>query len=237
MRTEDMRNMIVAAGGSVDDLPDNLPSTLRKRLIETMGGNCPEGNLPSDICNAFGSCGGGAQNVVYGEVSNANIYARADSLAQYVTELVVPEGVTTMWKVSHNDGQAAFVDFPNLKKLTLPASLMNNGSGNLLSDSDTFSPLKNLELVLAHGSTRIWGEAFGWSSLSKISIPDTLTDIGAYAFYDSTLSEIELPSSVETIDAEAFMYSALKKITIHKPENSIPGAPWGATNATVIWTG
>ncbi len=29
----------------------------------------------------------------------------------------------------------------------------------------------------------------------------------------------------------------LTEIIIHKPENSISGAPWGATNATVVWTG
>ena len=31
--------------------------------------------------------------------------------------------------------------------------------------------------------------------------------------------------------------SGLTEINIHKPEGSIEGAPWGATNATVNWLG
>ena len=26
-------------------------------------------------------------------------------------------------------------------------------------------------------------------------------------------------------------------ITINKPQDSVSGAPWGATNATVVWNG
>lgn len=49
---------------------------------------------------------------------------------------------------------------------------------------------------------------------------------------------LELLSSVETIDNTAFEFcSTLTSIIIHKPANSIPGAPWGAENAAVSWIG
>ena len=236
MRTEDMRNMIVAAGGSVDDLPDNLPSTLRKRLIETMGGNCPEGNLPSDICNAFGSCGG-AQNVVFGEIPST-METTAEGFAAYVTELVIPEGVTSLTRVSSDDyGYIAFPEFTNLKKITLPAT-MNLNTSSVFGDSDSSYPYTGFEIVLSEGITVIGWESLAFTAFSKITIPNSLVTIAERAFADCwALKEIELPSAVTSIGDEAFSGTGLTKITIHKPENSIAGAPWGATNAEVIWTG
>ena len=225
-----MRNMIVAAGGSVDDLPDNLPSTLQKRLIETMGGNCPEGNLPSDICNAFGSCGG-AQNVVFGEVSG-EMATTAAGFAAYVTELVIPEGVTS-FNLSKNgaDGDIYFHEFENLKKLTLPASF-NTNTYQILGypegvGTELFSKLE--EIIISEGATAIGSGAFEHCEGCNITV--------------------YLPSTIETIDESAFQcyaadnYNAANNnltIIINKPENSIAGAPWAAgydNNATVIWTG
>lgn len=238
MRTEDMRNMIVAAGGSVDDLPDNLPSTLQKRLIETMGGNCPEGNLPSDICNAFGSCGG-AQNVVLGDIPSS-METTAEGFAAYVTELVIPEGVTDLQRTYTDDINYTFVvfpDFKNLKKITLPASMTTVPSHLLCMDTWEV-PYTDFEVVLSHGITKIGSSAFAYSELSKITIPDSVVEI-AYAAFEccEKLTEIEIPSSVTTIDGAAFMDSAIAKIIIHKPENSIEGAADWGDGMEVIWTG
>ena len=55
------------------------------------------------------------------------------------------------------------------------------------------------------------------------------------------LTEITIPSSVEEIGEECFAshWESTEPITItiNKPEDSITGAPWGATNATIIWNG
>ena len=49
---------------------------------------------------------------------------------------------------------------------------------------------------------------------------------------------VTIPSSVETIGAGYFWNSPnLTTIYVNKPVDSISGAPWGATNATVIWNG
>lgn len=237
MRTEDMRNTIVAMGGSVEDLPDHLPSTLKKRLIETMGGDCPEGNLPSDLREAFAGCAG--QNVVLGDIP-VKMETTAEGFAAYVTELVIPEGVTslTLYDITDSENPCAFPEFKNLKKITLPSS-MNPVPAHLLIAYDTWTALyTNLEVVLSSGITAISDCAFSYAKLGKITIPDTVVSIGSCAFECcDLLKEIEIPSSVTTIDSDAFLDAGLTKITVNAPENSIAGAPWGATNATVIWTG
>lgn len=79
------------------------------------------------------------------------------------------------------------------------------------------------------------------SSLTDVALPNSLTFIGSNAFRKCIkLTEIEIPSSIETIQTnlgnEPFgECTNLTTIRIHKSKDSIPGAPWGATNATVIW--
>ena len=51
---------------------------------------------------------------------------------------------------------------------------------------------------------------------------------------------VTIPSSIETIGPYAFspLNATLQKITINKPEGSVSGAPWGASNnVTIEWTG
>ena len=56
----------------------------------------------------------------------------------------------------------------------------------------------------------------GCSSLRSITIPNSVNEIESWAFRDCT---------------------ALTGITVNKAQNSISGAPWGATNASIQWTG
>lgn len=72
-------------------------------------------------------------------------------------------------------------------------------------------------LVIPEGTTRIRNNLFSsCTGLTNVTIGNGVTSIGNSAFSDCT---------------------GLETITINKPENSISGAPWGATNATVVWTG
>lgn len=179
MRTEDMRNMIVAAGGSVDDLPDNLPSTLRKRLIETMGGNCPEGNLPSDICNAFGSCGGSGGGVLSFELLTsivADVPGTSGS-SGYRVDFDVSELNLTAYKavyfVPHSKNSAMNCTF----NITVTNSETNLSSAiEFLSDSEDAN-----------------GMLFAVCGSSVVTVPFTSTEQGHYytgpkvgTFSDST---------------------------------------------------
>lgn len=76
------------------------------------------------------------------------------------------------------------------------------------------------------------------SALSDVVIPEGARYIGSQTFMNCTsLHDITIPSTVETIHWYAFQGCDRINITIKKPTDSIPDAPWGATNATINWVG
>lgn len=84
---------------------------------------------------------------------------------------------------------------------------------------------------------------FNMALLESIEIPDGIKNITNNSFSSTStwvkLKKIVIPSSVISIAGPAFNYRMpnLEEIIIHKPEGSIYGAPWGATNATITWDG
>lgn len=98
------------------------------------------------------------------------------------------------------------------------------------------------EVYIQYGITRLGdGLLQGCTNLEYVYIPDSVISIGDHVFYlCEKLKSIVIPSSVTEISNYAFNNDyyhclELETITINKPENSISGAPWGATNATVVW--
>jgi hypothetical protein len=80
----------------------------------------------------------------------------------------------------------------------------------------------------------------GLTAVTCTSTEDaTALTIGNYAFRRCTaLTSVELPARASSISSSAFNgCTNLTTITIHKAQDSISGAPWGATNATVVWDG
>lgn len=67
----------------------------------------------------------------------------------------------------------------------------------------------------------IGGSAFANSSLTSVSIPDTVTSIGGSAFYANNLKEIKFPSNLKTIGGSAFRSNFLRNIEIPKSVTSI----------------
>ena len=180
-----------------------------------------------------------AQNVTFGEVSGSMNTVAAD-FVKYVTEIVIPEGAT---KLNHNTPEegvnpCAFHEFENLKKITLPAS-MDPVPEFVLNDGDTWAaPYTDFEVVLSPGITTINSNAFAYTEIGKITIPDTVTSIGSCAFECcNLLTEIEIPSSVTSIASSAFLDAGLTKIIINKSEGSIEGASDWGEGIEIIWNG
>lgn len=93
-------------------------------------------------------------------------------------------------------------------------------------------------VTIPESITTIDNGCFAYSGLTEIWLPKTLETIEALAFCGTNLGAIDLPKSVTTIGEDAFdECENLTSITLHCDEGDITGSPWGATNATIVWTG
>ena len=65
--------------------------------------------------------------------------------------------------------------------------------------------------------------------MTKVTIPDTVTSIGATAFQTTALTEVTIPDSVTTLGNGAFTASAsLEKVTLSKSLKEIPTSAFNA---------
>lgn len=88
------------------------------------------------------------------------------------------------------------------------------------------------------------GDTFSYTCLESVVIPQGITTITNQSFPNTMrfdyLKTIEVPASVTSINPYAFALGRmpnLEKVIINKPQDSISNSPWGATKATIIWTG
>lgn len=109
--------------------------------------------------------------------------------------------------------------------------------------SDAFNGCMSLESISLPEVKEIGTSSFNWCpSLKSISMPK-IEVLGSDNYfsgifdYDYEMTTINIPSTIQSIGNNAFENTKITTINIDKPANSISGAPWGATNATVNWTG
>ena len=142
------------------------------------------------------------------------------------TTYIIPEGVTEIVETTITDRKRPYV--------YIPSSVISIGTKGF------YDCPYLLRVTLPNSVTSIGQQAF-WNclNLGTITIPNSVTSIGIKAFSDCySLKGISIPSSVTSIGNNAFQHcDNLSIISINKPQDSISGAPWGAPNATVTWTG
>lgn len=141
--------------------------------------------------------------------------------------VVIPESVTGVFGYS-------FTNCSSLTSIEIPGTITRLAASFCSGCSSLTS------VTLPEGIKYLGTNVFrACTSLTSINIPTTVLSIEGSAFNGcSSLPSITIPEGVTSIDDTAF-YSCpkLTTININKPQDSITGAPWGATNATVNWLG
>ena len=143
-----------------------------------------------------------------------------------LTSITIPDSVTSV-------GFRAFSDCTNLETITIPK--------NATFSSGTFSNCTSLKNVkFSSGIEKIPNHLFNSSnlnSLTSITIPDSVTDIGSSAFSGCTgLTSITIPDSVTSISNLSFSgCTGLTSITIPDSVTSIGGRAFSdCTNLETI---
>lgn len=139
-----------------------------------------------------------------------------------VTELIIPDtyvedGVTyTVLRIGLGPGYVVPENSTTLQKLIIRGGKTKTVSGY------SFQLCESLINVEIGSGVETIGELafFGCSSLSRLSLPDTLKNIEAGAFGRTSITELVIPNSVEEIGTEAFANcKSLKKVSIPKKFN------------------
>lgn len=128
-----------------------------------------------------------------------------------LTEITIPASVTSI-------GYAAMSDCANLTTIYLNATNCSYGYDAV------FGKLANeTTVVIGNGVTAINGYCFyEASNVVAVSIPDSVTTIGALAFYKCGIKSIAIPNSVTTIGNYAFQNcTSLTSVTIPSTVTSV----------------
>lgn len=104
-----------------------------------------------------------------------------------------------------------------------------------------FSSTSSLKSISLPEVKTIGPSAFNYGALKSINMPkiETLSNDSSYwgIFDGCPMTTINIPSTIKSIGKYAFDGSNLKTIIINRKAGAISGSPWGATAATVSWTG
>jgi hypothetical protein len=184
--------------------------------------------IPNSITNissgAFSNCKKLTSVTIPDNVTTIGSYAFYNCIK--LTDVTIGKRVTSI-------GYCAFEDCTSLVNITIPDSVVSIGSyafsntewyrnhpygfvyaGNVLYKCKGYCPET---AVIKDGTLGITGYAFyGFSNLTSITIPDSVTNIGNGAFeYCTNLASITIPDKVTTIEDDTFYNcSNLKSATI-----------------------
>ena len=127
---------------------------------------------------------------------------------------------------------ACFNNCVLIDSIELPNSVVELGESAFAGCSSLKS------ITLSTNIKKIPNSCFSGTGFETFSIPNEsgVEEIQDDIFYNcSSLKNIYIGKNVKTINSKAFRNVDSPIIKISQEENSISGAPWGATNATIEW--
>ncbi len=168
--------------------------------------------------DALASVSGTLSTGLTWEISDANVLtvsgagAIGDDMpwkaySDQVVEVVLNPGVTAI-------GEAAFYEFSQLEKVTLPTTLQTIGDGAFVGCS------KLSQMPLNEGLVRIGEYAFQNTALTSIRIPSSVTEINEYSFavLEGTLQSIDVdPGNALYASVDGVLFSKDGKTLIAYP--------------------
>ena len=113
----------------------------------------------------------------------------AQALIEQGTDVVIPEGITSIADYAFSSTQLTSVE--------LPSTLTSIGSS-------AFEGTQLISVVIPEGVTSIGENAFYNTQLSGVDLPSTLTSIGDYAFEGTPLTRVVIPDGLASIADSAF---------------------------------
>ncbi len=130
------------------------------------------------------------------------------------------------WQYTVKDGKATLTAYIGTDTtITVPASINGYPVQSVSSIYSGSYKTRVVSIIISSGVREIGASAFsGYSSLKRVTIPDSVTTIGSSAFADCTsLSGITLPTSVSTIGSSAFQNcTSLTTATVSCRATTIP---------------
>jgi hypothetical protein len=172
------------------------------------------------------------------------IQSRALYQRNNLTRLHLPEGLTTIQNY-------ACENCPKLTTVVLPKSLKNCDYSAFYNDGAISEVYYNGNIsewcrisfgqgggnpIVFAGNLYLKNSSNEYELLENPIIPNNVSKIESYVFSGCKFTNVRIGNGITSINKTAFSScDALTDIYIDKPENSVSGAPWGATNATIHW--
>lgn len=237
---------------------DNLNDTLEPVLL----GDGSDTNVYSNVSNVTATASDVATGKVFVDNTGTEVTGTAvdssNSLMAVLNktsgaEITLPSGITSIAEKSFGSYSGGYV---SMSKINMPNSITTIGEyafygcGNLtitsLPSSLTtiggyaFQGCTSLALTsLPNGLTTFSNRNvfFSCTNLSITEIPANIQSIPMYTFGNCTgLTELTFLGTPSSIDATAFNNCTnLTTIRVPWSEGAVSGAPWGATNATIVY--
>lgn len=187
----------------------------------------------TDIGNAIRSKNGGSTRYKPSEMAAAinNIKTQDNTAVNGIIDRTISGNYTN--NEARSVGKNAFAFCSNLKTVTM-------GNATDIS-TNAFYYCTGLTSANFPNVKTVYSSAFNSSGLTSITFNNLVT-LGSNSDYsgifeNTPMTSISIPSTIQTIGLYALSYSSIKTITVNRRTGAISGAPWGATNATVNWTG